>query len=793
MKVFKYNINLSFKRSKEKTSFLPYVYNIEPTLLLRYFNHPYNNRASNTRVSVVNGANRNRVIEVTSLMMVRKHNDNIQVINIPQVPYDAIRDYIIKKNEPNYLCRSFYPSYYNKKIESEYDKNKISNNQQSFIYDIANLIAQDILSSFTNNNQDFNQANSLLIEENIKKYAFYFMYDNVNYKDAYIFATANFINANNNLIKRNFILRVAYSEYVTNSPTLSSVGEVTFIHNSQVYKEISKIFDYLVPINFGFYIDGVKKDIHFSYLYHPFKGIIKDVNNIKDFFVVENNNFAGTPFEQVYKYYDYSAQVNSNCNVMGHGFIIDQRKIKTLYGNNNDVLDHTYISTVYVTSGGLFQYVPYLTGLLRFLIAVHLGFEPVMLIKNNAPSYSNIEKPYGKINIKDRTIDQSSIYHFDTIIEAYSLNINYTQYIERYYQKRLDLVCKYKDSNNFEDRFYFVSNNNKIIREVNNMTDFHRFFEEYDSDYSILYLNENNFDLLLKYVQNGYLRSGGVVSSSYGDVGFRFLFEYVTDIEQEPCFLDSFDEIVKQVTNEENPITISGSPIDMRYYMTRFPCLIIYNSDKIKQPPTMKRMDIYYDHQNNTYSDREYVYNKIEDKVRWGDYPLDSYDNIFYNKLLVDISGGNVEPPVIDEKYVIGDLFSFINFSFITSKDILKYPSIFEFYDNPFPNTFYYEKNSNIIGPSANKVRVYWREYMYNKYIRYIINYAIHYALYMYYENINETYAFGKDIVSFKVYRSDVYTNEYGAQQVNLNIDLVLKYVINAPVEEVEINLNVSL
>jgi hypothetical protein len=218
-----------------------------------------------------------------------------------------------------------------------------------------------------------------------------------------------------------------------------------------------------------------------------------------------------------------------------------------------------------------------------------------------------------------------------------------------------------------------------------------------------------------------------------------------------------------------------------RYFYNLHPCVLIY-SNSVKYPDTKRHVKVRLvkhlvsGHIGNP---AEYHYNsvthiEIKDPV--------NLDNIIWSRLLstqteaklpldldlVTHTSNEVAPPVINLDYMTTPIQNFINANLISSIDILQYPMM--------PNS-----NNATISETDGTLKVYCREVLYWKYLRYLINAGI---VRYYFYNMRSWAA--TDIVGYRVRRLNS-----DSEMPKIEITLSVPFYDNRVIDAIEIEINI--
>lgn len=667
-------------------------------------NWPHNSPSGN------NVEFRNKAIQKSSLVMYKKlENGKWHTINISTVPIRAIRYYLENKYKAGADL-----SIYDNHIFCEYDKDpnysfehrtSDSNNNESFLLDkIAERIKEDFLNSrfYQSYADELDTGNTSdgvsILQKYLEQYAFYFIYNSVNYKDAWVLFSPvlpkgnmidnlvnnndptynDYINSNKNFLF-NFTSCQDYflfkNKYIfTKNITTAFFESLTWDYNEYNFKRIKYIS--LYEASHGFIFDPNPYNIIFSSYpgYTDITVIEKDV-----YFIEASSEGSGnyTPIEgkrYIYRYLDSSE--NDKKKAIGFGFVMCEQNL---------LIDASgYASAIFTNFGGALQYVPFLTGLLRFLVAIKMGYKPLMYFVDTQPDFRNLIT--------------------ESIIRENQINTTYNDLLKKKYYKN----------------FYIFRQDNAIkIKERGT-----------DNEFEITYpIDLEKFNLRLEYLDIFPTEEFLDVFNSTNNFTINITFDYYTSDEMLPAFIESSkDNIIFEWTNEPAPITGYGGQtppaFDYRYVLANFPYAIFYSQNRLKRPFVFKRMEVLersFSITNNSFSAvlPEYKYYSIKDFLTSPPYANNPQQYFQNNVIPVDINGGKIEPPVfIIERLFPEDITNIKTFNLISSGRIMEYPSIYSLssINTPIDADFY---NTNL--------NLYYMEILYEKYLRAIILFSILY------------------------------------------------------------------
>jgi hypothetical protein len=491
----------------------------------------------------------------------------------------------------------------------------------------------------------------------------------------------------------------------------------------------------------------------------------------------------GLTFEEDYVnsiilYLDYNpdndtARPYNELRLLGFGFVTQSvgSNVSDPISNLDPIEGREAITN---TDGILYEHT-LLTAFLRFIILYkYLGYDILCYITYNE-------------NIKDfkniSTIDyvQKSLIYRGGIVEA-----------------------KTKLEEKEEEAFIIIKRNGKILIAYNE--EHNNYIElSFDTVYQLgeiidllsrnriklVYADKNIKEVIGKYFHNisnskivfnvnrypTYRHDPMYVTNNRGTLGNKKYVEFLSDYYPLYWYYDG----TNRVPNVGN---LSGSGISVmdEYFYNLHPCVLIYGNS-VRYPTTKRQVkvrrvkhlaDIGPDGNPDEYRYSGVTYIEIQDPVE--------LNNDIWNRLLLtqreailplDLDSitnlqEEVAPPVINLDYMSTPIQNFIGGNLISSRDILEYPMI---PDNTVP-----------ISEIDSNTKVYYREVLYWKYLRYLINAGI---VRYYFYNLNTWFA--PDIISYRVRAINDTTNTPTTE-----ITLSVLFYDNRIIDTVEIQINIS-
>jgi len=344
-----------------------------------------------------------------------------------------------------------------------------------------------------------------------------------------------------------------------------------------------------------------------------------------------------------------------------------------------------------------------------------------------------------KIFISYNDDNQNSIeLKFDTIYQLESI-------ISSLSNDRIRLVYSDKNIKYIIERYFKVDTNNKIVLTLNRYPTY-----RHDPMY---------------------------VTSNSGSLGNPSYIEFLSDYYPLYWYYDG--------NNRVPDIGMSSNvSVADKYFYTLHPCVLIYGNS-VRYPDTKRHVRVrLVKHLVDTipgnnpleYHYSSVTYIEIRDPVQ--------LDGIIWGRLLstqteaklpldLDLlthTSNEVAPPVINLDYMTTPIQNFINANLISSRDILEYPMI--------PDTM---TSSNDASEIDTALKVYYREVLYWKYLRYLINAGI--VRYYFYNRRSWS---APDIIGYSVRRLN---SDNGIPRTE--ITLSVPFYDNRIIDAVEIEVNI--
>lgn len=739
---------------------------------------------------------RKRAIVPSSCLMykvVKKDNgdEDIHIINIKGLPYDFIRlilhsdydyrngdnlKYLIDMRLYNDRLRAFTQS--SIQTVTTTDQPNCEN-----VYYLLDHAAQFIKDKFTN------ITTIEEINEEIRRYRVVFLYDNVDDYNSYLFIRQLILNpgnsekwailalhkkpSNNNLDPFRNILHFTINNSIP--PNYTDVFKSANLWNQPVSDYVELLSVDKVYLRYKI-IDGLTTFTENSL------GKLKDniyffnsnSNSINQFH--NDYDFATNFLNSIIFYLDYNKKKNDDgpsnhddLRIVGFGFITQdvganiEERVSAL-----DVLKGR--DSVTNTDGILYEHAT-LTAFLRFIVLYkYLGYDILCYA-----TYNENTKEFKNIKTVDY-LQKSRIYHSNDISQAKN-------------------TIEQKE----DDGFIILKRNNKIFISYND--DNQNSIElQFDTIYQLesiisslsnerirlVYANNSIKDVIEKYFTINtnskivftlnryptYRHDPMYVTDNSGSLGNPNYVEFLSDYYPLYWYYDG---------NVRVPdIGTTSISVADKYFYNLHPCVLIYGN-AVRYPDTKRHVrarlvkhlisvspgsnPAEYDYSGVTYIEIQdpvqlvpSIWVRLLDTQSNARLPLD-LNSLTHNSF-------EVAPPVINLDYMTTPIRNFINANLISSRDILEYPMM---------------PNSNTPSEIEPTLKVYYREVLYWKYLRYLINAGI--VRYYFY---NRRSWAAPDIVDYGVRRLN---SDSGLPTTE--ITLRVPFYDNRIIDAIEIEINI--
>jgi hypothetical protein len=717
------------------------------------------------------------------------NREEIDIINIKGIPYEFIRlilhgDYDYREDDNlSYLINMYL---YNDRLRA-FTQSTIQPIGSSVlpkcenVYYLLDHAARFIASSFYDNNGNI----VVPVKREIERYRVVFLYDNIDDYNSYLFIRQLILRPSNFADWRILVLR-KHPRYDL-SPFSNIIHFTT--HSNIPHNYTDKFMSFNLPANpVSWYVDPLLSSLDKIFLnYTVSNGLTSFTQNSLgrladnlDFTYSSGLTFDSDYLNSIILYLDYNA-INDNpggyndVRIVGFGFITQSA------GNNIEDpisnLDSTAGRESITNTDGILYEHTLLTAFLRFIVLYkYLGYDILCYITYN----ENIKEFR---NLKTVDYVQKSLIYQQGIVEAKTkieekeeegfiilrrrgkTLISYNEEPENYIELSFDNVYElsniiaalsgnrirlvYADSNIrgiIEKYFDSNTNNNKIVVTLNR-------YSTYRHD--PIYVTNN---------------SGGLGSEKY----VEFLSDYY------PLYWYYAGTVRVPDTGDLGSVSVLD-----RYFYNLHPCVLIYGNS-VRYPATKRQIKVRWvkhlaDNDESGNPD-EYHYSKVT-YIDIKD-PVALNTNI-WNRLLstqeeavlpLDLSTithehEEVAPPVINLDYMTTSIQNFINGNLVSSRDILEYPMI--------PNA---SSGTPPISEIDTRTNIYYREVLYWKYLRYLINAGI--VRYYFY---NLTTWSAPDIVNYRVR-----TTNNNDNTPTTEIILGVLFYDNRIIDTIEIQINIS-
>jgi len=731
---------------------------------------------------------RKRAVVPSGCLMYKINNEEeIDIINIKGLPYEFIR--LLLHNDYNYrdgdnLAYLINMYLYNDRLRAftQSSIQPVESNDRPKCENVYYFL--DHAANFIQNNLSRNGN----IKQEIERYRVVFLYDNVDDYNSYIFAR-QLILSQNSASWGTLVLRKKPDDDAL-SP-FSNIMHFTRQTNMIPHNYTNNFIGSNLPFNsVSLYIDLMASNkIFLNYrTYHGvtsfFENSLNGLHHNLDFTQSNGIIFNKDYLNSIILYLDYNpindtARPYEELRLLGFGFVTQSvgSNVSDPISNLDPIEGRESITN---TDGILYEHT-LLTAFLRFIILYkYLGYDILCYI-----TYNENIKDFKNINTIDY-VQKSLIYRGGIVAAKTKLEekeeegfiiikrngkilIAYNEEHGNYVELSFDTVYQLSEiieslSRNRLKLVYADKNINEVIR---------KYFD------NIL----NNFDDILnnKIVFNvnrypTYRHDPMYVTNNSDTLGNKKYIEFLSDYYPLYWYYDGTNRI-PDVGNVN-----SASVLD-RYFYNLHPCVLIYGNS-VRYPATKRQVKVRWvkhlaDIDDNTNNPAEYYYSGVT-YIEIRD-PVELNGNI-WNRLLLtqreailplDLDSitnlqEEVAPPVINLDYMNTPIQNFIGGNLISSRDILEYPMI---PDNTVP-----------ISEIDTNTKVYYREVLYWKYLRYLINAGI---VRYYFYNLNVWFA--PDIVSYRVRTINDTTNTPTTE-----ITLSVLFYDNRIINTVEIQINIS-
>ncbi len=712
----------------------------------------------------------------------RDDREEIDIINIKGLPYEFIRlilhnDYEYREGDNlSYLINMYL---YNDRLRA-FTQSNIQPVRPTDLPKCENVYYfLDHAANFIQNNLSRNGN----IKQEIERYRVVFLYDNVDDYNSYLFVRQLILSSNSASWGTLVLRKHPYDDAL--SP-FSNIIHFTRQTNMIPHNYTDNFIGFNLPFDsISSYVGTMSSSSNKIFLnYNINHGVTRFFQNSLDG-LRDNLDFTtrnGLTFEEdflnsIILYLDYNsindtARTYDELRLLGFGFVTQSasENVSELISNLDPIEGRESITN---TDGILYEHT-LLTAFLRFIILYkYLGYNILCYT-----TYNENIKEFKNINTIDYV--QKSLIYRDGIT-----------------------VAKTKLEEKEEEGFIILKRNGKILIAYNEEHD--NYIElSFDSVYQLseiieslsrnriklVYADKNMKEVIGKYFDNSqnskivftvnryptYRHDPMYVTNNSGTLGNKKYIEFLSDYYPLYWYYDGANRI-PDVGN------INSASVLDRYFYNLHPCVLIYGNS-VRYPATKRQVKVRWvkhlaDIDDNTNNPVEYYYGGVT-YIEIRD-PVELNENI-WNRLLLtqryailplDLDNmtnlqEEVAPPVINLDYMSTPIQNFISGNLISSRDILEYPII------PNDRIPMSEIDAN--------TKVYYREILYWKYLRYLINAGI---VRYYFYNLNAWFA--PDIVSYRVRTINDTTNTPTTE-----ITLSVLFYDNRIIDTVEIQLNIS-
>jgi hypothetical protein len=712
------------------------------------------------------------------------NGEEIDIINIKGLPYDFIRlilhnDYEYREGDNlSYLINMYL---YNDRLRA-FTQSSVQPVESTDLPKCENVYYfLDHAANFIQNNLPRNGN----IKQEIERFRVVFLYDNVDDYNSYFFVRQLILSRSSaswgTLVLRKDPDDDALSPF---SNIIHFTGQTTMIPHNYTDNFISSN----LPSNsVSLYVDSMSSSHNKIFLkystYHGVTSFFQNSLNVLrgnlNFTPPNRLNFEENYLNSIILYLDYNpinntARPYEELRLLGFGFVTQSagRNVSDPISNLDPIEGRESITN---TDGILYEHT-LLTAFLRFIILYkYLGYDILCYI-----TYNENINDFKNINTIDYV--QKSLIYRNGIIEAKTKLEEKEEegFIILKRNERILIAYNEEHDNYIELSFDTVYQLSEIIETLSH------------NRIKLVYADKNMKEVIAKYFNNSinskivftvnryptYRHDPMYVTNNSGTLGNKKYIEFLSDYYPLYWYYDGTNR-VPDVGN----LSSSGISATDEYFYNLHPCVLIY-SNSVQYPATKRQVKVRWvkhlaDIDDNTNNPVEYYYSgvtyiEIRDPVElnneiWNRLRLTQKDAI----LPLDLDNianlqKEVAPPVINLDYMSTPIQNFIGGNLISSRDILEYPMI---------------PNSTIpISEIDNNTKVYYREVLYWKYLRYLINAGI--VRYYFY---NLTTWSAPDIVSYRVRAINDTTNTPTTE-----ITLGVLFYDNRIIDTIEIQINIS-
>ena len=732
---------------------------------------------------------RKRAVVPSSCLMYKVNDDGeIDIVNIKGLPYDFVRlvlhgDYDYKEGDN--LKHIIDMRLYNDRIRA-FTQGNIQRVETDVlpkcenVYYLLDHAAQFIKDRITDS-------------EEIRRYRVVFLYDNVYDYNSYLFIRQMILGPNNYENWAILTLRKALG-----SDILTPFSKILHFttHSTFIPPNYTDVFS---RANLG--NQTVSEHVSLSlfnkiFLNYEIKEGLTNFTNNSLGSLVGNLDFSHSNnltlhehfLNSIILYLDYNAENNNNSNndpnhndlrIVGFGFITQDA------GDNiEDRISAVEVlkgrESITNTDGILYEHTT-ITAFLRFIILYkYLGYDILCYA-----TYNENTKEFKNIKTIDY-VQKSRIY--------YDSSNNISEAKKKIEQKEEDGFIIFKRKIQGNDKIFISyndDNQNSIELHFETIYQLESIISSLSNNrIRLVYADSNIKDIIQKYFNistkdkiiftlNRYLtyrQDPMYVTNNSGSLGNPMYIEFLSDYYPLYWYYDGNNRV-------PNTGTVSNVSVADRYFYNLHPCVLIYGNS-VKYPDTKRHVKVRLvkhlvsGHIGNPdeYHYNSVTYIEIKDPV--------NLDNTIWSRLLstqaeaklpldldlITHTSNEVAPPVINLDYMTTPIQNFINANLISSRDILEYPMI--------PDTM---RSSDDASEIDTALKVYYREVLYWKYLRYLINAGI---VKYYFYNM-KTWA-APDIVGYSVRRLN---NDDGIPKIE--ITLSVPFYDNRVIDAIEIEINI--
>ncbi len=715
------------------------------------------------------------------------NGEKVDIINIKGLPYDFLRlvlhnDYEYREGDNlAYLINMYL---YNDRLRAFTQSSIQTVGSSSLprcenVYYLLDHAARFIINSF------YDEHGNVVVDikKEIERYRVVFLYDNVDDYNSYLFVRQ--------LILRSYDSPGWWILALRKHPNDDALTPFSNIIHFTIQPEIphnytNNFISSNLPLNpVSLYIDPILSSNNKILLnYRIQEGLTNFTqNSLGGLYSNLNFNFSnGVDFYDdylnsiiLYLDYDLGNENVINCSdlkIIGFGFVT-QSAGENVYENISPLDLVEGREGITNTDGILYEHT-LLTAFLRFIILYkYLGYDILCYI-----TYNQDVKDFRNVKTLDY-VQKSLVYKWSSITEA-----------------------KAKIAEKEEDGFIIVNRNGRILISYNDEPDnylelsfdtVHKLSEVISvlsrNRMRLVYADRNIKSIIEKYFDDDsnkkivftvnryptYRHDPMYVTDNSGRLGNGRYVEFLSDYYPLYWYYDGTDRV-------PDPGDLDNVSVMDRYFYNLHPCVLIYGNS-VRYPSTKRQVkvrwikhlaDVNPDGNPDEYRYSGVTYIEIYDPVElnstiWTRLISTQTEAILPLDLdAITHTSAEVAPPVINLNYMTTPIQNFIDGNLISSRNILEYPMI--------------PDGTTTISEIEPNTKIYYREVLYWKYLRYLINAGI--VRYYFY---NLTTWTAPDIVSYRVrFKND--NTDAPVTEITLSV----LFYDNRVIDTLEIQINIS-